>query len=416
MIVSKSKKMMTKNFKKTMYKFDVVPDYHFEKDYGIYIHIPFCYSKCAFCPFYKELYSEQLKKDYIKAITKEIRLKNLSGKPKWIYIGGGTPNTLTIDELYSILNELRSKIELPDANVGIELLPAKLDKAYLDGLKNIGIKKISLGVESFSNEIMSKTNRKITAFQHIKELVLYAKQIGLWVTIDIMVGIDNQTEETFLEDIEKILQIMPNQLTIYPTMNIRGKQRTKQSIEDTRKFELIEYVFNELKPSGYKRKTIWTFGVDEQIYDSSKDELIQDYVGFGPASFSTYGDWKVVNPPLDLYIENILNDEERKALVSRKLPSTDEWRKFASMIYECRCETSNKFPRAINFFVKVLKFFGYSKHNKLTVKGKYFSHNITKTVVESLPFPIQNTEAIINYEEYQKYRKRNFNEKQKSLI
>lgn len=404
MIVSKSKKMMTKNFKKTTYKFNYVPDYHFEEDYGIYIHVPFCYSKCAFCPFYKELYSGQLKDDYLKAIHKEIKQKDINGKPKWIYIGGGTPNTLSIDEIDSILKELRNKIILPD--VGIELLPAKLDKNYLDGLKDIGIKKISLGVESFSNEIMSKTNRKISEYQNIKELIEYSKKIGLWVTLDIMIGLNNQTEENFLNDIDKILEIMPNQLTIYPTMNIRGSINTKQTMDDAKKFSLIERAFSEkLEPNGYKRKTIWTFGLDSKIYDSSKDELIQDYVGFGPASFSTYGHWKVVNPPLNIYISNILNNEKRKALISEKQLSTDDWRRFASMIYECRCENSEDFPRSINFFIKVLRLFGYARKGLLTEKGKYFSHNITKTVVESLPFPIQDTKSITNVEEYMEYQK-----------
>lgn len=398
MIIEKSKKMMAKNFENIKYKYDTIPEYAFNNNYGIYIHVPFCYSKCSFCPFYKELYNPTIKDMYLKSMLTEIKQKKISGKPAWIYIGGGTPNTLEIDELNSIIEELSNKIELP--SIGIELLPSKLSKDYLEGLKNIGINKISIGVESFSEDLMSPSGRRYSTAEHISKLVKYAKKIGLWVSLDLMVGFEGEVEATFLNDIEKALTIRPNQLTTYPLMEIRSVKPISNQIPENRQFELIEYAFkNLLSPSGYNRKTIWTFGIDEEIYDTSRDELIEDYVGFGPASFSTYDKWKVVNPPLYLYLNNI-EKSINKGLISEKSPSTDEWRKFASMIYECKCDKSPSFPKLINFMVQLLKMLAYCKNGKLTDKGNILSHSITKKVVESLPFPIQNTNTIVNLFEY----------------
>jgi len=396
MITSKSKKMMQKSFEKTAYRFKEIPKPVFNGNFGIYIHVPFCLSKCTFCPFYKELFSDGLKRQYLDAILKEIEDTELQGEAKWIYFGGGTPNTLALEDIYSIVERIRSKVQIN--SVGMELLPALLTEEYLKGLKDVGFTKVSIGVESFSDEVINKTGRKITAYDHVKGVVQFAKSLGLWVNVDMMVGLPNQGANAFRYDIKTISNIMPDQITIYPFMVIRGLEAVPSS-PPKEQFELIEEAGEVLGRFGYSRRGVWTFTLGDDIYDSSRDELIEDYAGFGPSAFSTYGDWKVVNPELDVYVKNSENGK-RMGFVATKSEASDEWRKFARMIYDLKVDNACNLPSYIKIFTWLLKLTGYIKHGSLTRKGRIFAHEITKTVVESLPFPVQNPSCVENYDEY----------------
>jgi len=185
-------------------------------------------------------------------------------------------------------------------------------------------------------------------------------------------------------------------------MIVRGLKATPSNTSEEQ-YELIEEASEMLRSLGYDRKSVWTFAFDNDVYDSSRDELVMDYIGFGPAAFSTYGNWKVVNPELDVYLRNFKNGK-RLGFVAVKSKTSDEWRKFAAMIYEGKIDNSQSLPTYMRLFIRVLKLRGYIKHNTLTKKGRILAHEITKTVVESLPFPIQNPDCIENYDEYSYYR------------
>jgi len=402
MIISQSKNMMQRSFKRTMYRFREIPQPRFDEDFGIYIHVPFCLSKCSFCPFYKEIFSEELKQRYLDAILKEIDGTDVQGKANWLYFGGGTPNTLALDDIYSIVARIRGKVAIN--SVGIELLPALLTDEYLEGLKAIGFTKVSIGVESFSDEVLNKTGRKIANHDQVSGIIGLAKSLGLWVNVDMMVGLPNQDAKTFGQDIKKISAMLPDQITIYPFMIIRGLKAIPSS-RSKEQFELIEEADEKLTGRcGYSRKGVWTFALGDDIYDSSRDELIQDYAGFGPSAFSTYGEWKVVNPELDVYFKNYQNGR-RMGFVAPKTRASDDWRKFARMLYDLRVDDTSHLPSYIKFFLWILKLTGYIRHEIPTGRGRLFAHEITKAVVESLPFPVQNPGCVENYDEYLAYKR-----------
>ena len=372
----------------------------FKEGIGVYLHVPFCYTKCSFCPFYKELYSEKLKNSYVNSIVKEISKTTIEGQTKWIYFGGGTPNTLTINDFSKIVDALKEKVEIK--NIGLELLPSLITRDYLEGLQSLGFTKISIGIETFTKETYKETGRKESTFTDISEKISFAQSLGLHVAVDLMIGLPKQTKETFEDDIRKIIAIKPNQITIYPYMIIRGVT-AKPSCTTKEQYILIEQAAESLLAAGYQRKSVWIFTLpktnEEDIYDSSKDELVNNYCGFGPASFSTYDTWKVVKPELAVWLNNIQN-KEYFAFVAPKEKSTDDWRNFANKIYDLKLESSYQFPFYIRMFDNILRIFGYYKNGYLSDKGRYFSHEITKAVVESLPFPIQNPNCITNYQEY----------------
>lgn len=400
MIISTSKHRLRKSFEKTFYTFTEKPKPNFKGNFGVYVHIPFCFSLCSFCPFYKVIYSEKLKDRYLNCIGKEIDETSLKGKAKWVYLGGGTPNTLTVEELASILKSLENKIKL--GKVGIELLPTPLTNEYLLGLREVGFTKISVGVESFSDKVLRKTGRKLLKNTNLEEVIQYARSsLNFWVNVDMMVGLPNQNPDTFREDIIQAGFVRPDQITIYPYLILRGS-KAAESMHPTDQFLLIEEAASILKEVGYDRKSVWTFALGDDLYDSSRDELIEDYAGFGPAAFSTYSNWKVVNPEILAYFKNF-NNGKRMGFVAPKSKASDEWRKFAHMLYDLKCQNLKDFPFYIKAYILLLKLTRYSKNGKLTNKGKMLAHEITKTVVESLPFPIQNPDCVKNYEEYTAY-------------
>jgi oxygen-independent coproporphyrinogen-3 oxidase len=315
-----------------------------------------------------------------------------------MYIGGGTPNTLSLKDLSDIITKVKEKVETQ--SLGIELLPSILTNEYLKGLVEIGFNKISLGIESMAKEVISNTQRLIAEDNKIIKLISESKKLKLFVNIDLMVGLANQTAESFLNDVKNLSIEKPSQITIYPYMMI-GSNSNSSKMKESEQFQLIEKAWTILKAIGYKRSGIWTFTIEDDIYDSSRDELIEDYIGFGPAAFSTYDNYKVVNPELSVYLKNH-NENKHYALISIKDKNTDIWRHFSRMLYDLEINNNIKLPFYMKTYLLILRICGFIKKNKLTNKGIMLSHNLTKTVVENLPYPLQNKHIIENNRDYLK--------------
>ncbi len=403
MITEYSKKKIIKSLQKAKYRYMKTPETSLKENYGIYIHVPFCVKKCTFCPFYKEIFREERKNEYIEALLNEIRQKDISGKPSWIYFGGGTPNVLSIEDLKKIIFTLNEKIEISE--IGIEVLPALINSEYISELKKIGFTRISFGIQSLHENILKTNNRLYSNPDMIYKLVETAKKLDFWVNIDVIVGLPGQSIETFYDDIKQIIKFQPSQIATYPYLFFQNVTAVSD-MSVKKQFELMEEAGKLL--NDYKRKCIWIFSKEDKISDLARDELIYDYVGFGPGACSTYGSWKIVNPELDIYLNNYRNNLNY-SLVAPKNNKSNDWRKFARMINDLKCYADKKnYPVYLNLFISFLKLSGYSKNNLLTRKGLFFAHEITKTLVESLPSPLRNTSFIENYSEYKNAAKNPF--------
>lgn len=401
MFAEKSKEMMVRSFRKTRYRFDERPAGVFRENYGIYVHIPFCPTQCAFCPFYHEPYDKHRKDEYVKALLAEIERTDIGGTPAWLYFGGGTPNTFSIDDIGSVISAIRKKASFRSA--GMELLPHLLTEEYIAGIAASGITKISIGVESLDDAVLTASNRSLKQRMSLKDIIIGARKAGLWVNVDMMIGLPSQTAESFLRDVEHVCSLKPMQVTIYPYMVISGT-RAKPSMSDHMQFSLIEDAARILAENGLARQGIWIFAASDDVYDTSRDELITDYAGFGAGAFSTYGGWKVVSPELAIYMDDIRSGK-RRALIAPKTTTSDAWRRFARQMYDIVCKTERTLPTAINMFIRALYVLGYARSGTLTKKGILLAHDITKTVVESLPYPLQNRDMVENYCSYLQEKK-----------
>ena len=397
MFLDKTKDRIAQAFEKVNYTYQKLPEVKPGKKFGIYINIPFCKSKCSFCPFYKEIYKDEDLSRYLPLVIKEIMDSSVSGTPGWIYFGGGTPNLLSIGRLERLIETLKTKIKLN--NLGMEAHPALLSLDYIQGMKNLGFSKMSMGVESLSPEVMKRTRHTEVSSGDIFQFINFAMEKDIFVNVDMMVGLSGQTQNAFLEDVKLLSKSGTSQVTINPFLTLGGTDK-EAIFSDDHQFKIIKEATAYLLQQGYERRGPWSFTLNtEQQYDSSKDELVDDYIGFGAGSFSSFGKWNTVNPTYQKYARNIIKGE-KLGLVAEKSTSTDDWRKFARMIADLQLQTSPQFPAYMNMLIRLMQLNGYGKGGELSSKGIEFAHYLTKTVVESMPFPLNNPGKITNYKSY----------------
>ena len=141
---------------------------------NIYIHIPFCDGKCDYCSFYSSIFSEQNADSYLDALNIEIDRYLEQGyqlKPRTIYIGGGTPSTLTARQIKRLTQIIAAKIDLSNLNEWtIEINPGNITEEFIDIITEYGINRVSIGAQSFNNNILKSIGRRHTV-QDIKTVI-----------------------------------------------------------------------------------------------------------------------------------------------------------------------------------------------------------------------------------------------------
>ncbi len=177
------------------------------KKLGIYIHIPFCLSRCVYCDFVSSVMGQQDVDKYIEHLTKEIKMVASQIKYHYlvdtVYIGGGTPSTLTPRQLGSIVLAIRKNFKTDIQEFTIEANPCNVDDKKLLAYKRAGVTRISFGVQTFNDDILKAIDRRHTASQ-AKEAIQLAQSHGLRVSIDSMLGLCGQT----MQDIDDFVAVV----------------------------------------------------------------------------------------------------------------------------------------------------------------------------------------------------------------
>ena len=181
---------------------------------SLYIHIPFCESICDYCDFTKLQYFHNFAVKYINALKQEITSKNINYKLQTIFIGGGTPTSLEDDLFLDLLSYLHSYVG-KDTEFSIECNPESLTKSKLEMMKQYGVNRISIGVESTDNKILKSINRKHT-FEDVKLAVKLAKEMGINnINLDLILGLPNVTMNRLTKDIENLISLEPTHISCY---------------------------------------------------------------------------------------------------------------------------------------------------------------------------------------------------------
>lgn len=264
---------------------------------GIYIHIPFCKQACSYCDFYF-VTRDQLKEPFLESLIKEIKYlgkTEYSEEPiETIYIGGGTPSMLTLTQIEKIFRELESSFELKTKEVTIELNPDDVTPHYLRGLKELGVNRASMGIQSFHPELLSFMNRAHTSKEAEYALDSLHKAGFTSFTVDLIYGNPGQTEEMLKKDIYKLLKHQPPHisaysLTIEPNTRL-GKQvdlgRIKPPEDDLVALQ-FDIVIQELEKAEIHQYEVSNFSVPgKEALHNSNYWKHENYLGLGPAAHS----------------------------------------------------------------------------------------------------------------------------------
>lgn len=183
---------------------------------GLYIHIPFCRARCAYCDFNTYAGLEALHTDYVRALVREIRRISQPLRAETLYLGGGTPTVLSPEYLRAILAACRERFEMADeAEVTSEANPGTLDEGYLASLRGLGVNRLSLGVQSFDDGLLRLLGRIHTSGQ-AAETYRLARRAGFAnINLDLIYGLPTQTRPQWQETLEHGLALGPDHLSLY---------------------------------------------------------------------------------------------------------------------------------------------------------------------------------------------------------
>jgi len=272
---------------------------------GIYVHIPFCRKRCDFCYFkvYTDKNSKEIRR-YLDAVLTEVGLFAatpylLGRKPRFVYFGGGTPSYLSADQLRFLFQGLQEHFPWDEVEeVAFECEPGTLSEVKLEALHELGVTRISLGVENFDPDILELNNRAHRA-KEIHTTYSYARKIGFdQINIDLIAGMVGETDANWRDCVEQTIQLAPESVTIYQMevpFNTTLFQRMQDSgsevapVADWRtKRRWTAEAFARLEQAGYHLGSAYTAVRGDTIRFVYRDALWHgaDMLGAGVSSFS----------------------------------------------------------------------------------------------------------------------------------
>lgn len=246
---------------------------------GLYVHIPFCRSICNFCPYCKVRYESKECDRYIDALIKEIHLvgRQHEGKKEVtsLYFGGGTP-ALAVDRLGEIISAINEHFVITDG-IGIELHPDDMDTDTLIKIKDAGVTRISIGIQSFNDKYQSILGRKSVEADKLQSVL---KKVSFeTVSMDLIFALPGQTFEELRSDIDMAFDIGANHVAIYPFIDFTFTASKVSTMQKHDKRKLLDSITEYCEKKGYTRNSIWTFSSKKDARYSSMTR--DNFLGFG---------------------------------------------------------------------------------------------------------------------------------------
>lgn len=286
---------------------------------GIYIHVPFCKTRCTYCDFFTKT-DLSLRTSYIEALGKEIELRSgYLGREiiDTIYFGGGTPSQLSTEELQFILKTISHNFIINESpEITLEANPDDLDEDYTHSLLSIGFNRISIGVQSFDDNHLQFLNRRHSA-QKAADVVKTAQQAGFEnISIDLMYGLPAMTIDEWHETLDKAIGLHVQHISAYhliyeegtPLFRLLDEGKISPVNEDL-SLEMFSTMIEKLTKAGFIHYEISNFGKENYFSRHNTSYWLDTkYLGLGPAAHSYNGDsrsWNISSIPA--YIKSIKN-------------------------------------------------------------------------------------------------------------
>lgn len=312
------------------------------KKIGIYVHIPFCVRKCAYCDFLSFPAGEEVKGRYAEALRREI--SGWQEREEWeaasIFFGGGTPSVLESSLLCSILEEIKRVFYVQkDAEITLEANPGTLDKKKLEDYRRAGFNRISLGLQSSHNEELKLLGR-IHTWEEFLESFQLAREAGFTnVNVDMMSALPGQTVDSWRNTLQRICTLHPEHISAYSLIIEEGTPFYEKYVEDLRKREkgeicgllpseederrMYEITGRMLEKEGYRRYEISNYALEGyECRHNIGYWRRQDYIGFGLGAASLVNECRFCNTrDMRKYLSGAVSGEfekEEKELLDRK--------------------------------------------------------------------------------------------------
>jgi len=283
---------------------------------GLYIHIPFCLSKCSYCDFYSSTSLSALP-FFLEALFKEMAMYRIDFDSfDTVYIGGGTPSLLSPQQLESMLAGIKENFGLmSNTEITIETNPADLNRSYLESLREIGINRVNIGIQSFDQGVLRFLGRRHSVQQAILAIEA-SKMAGLHnIGLDLIYGIPGQTINSWIDTLEQAVAFAPEHLSCYQltleTTTPFGKRH--QAGEFSLPGEELQYEFfmktsQFLEDAGYIHYEVSNFARGTELVSRHNQKYWDHspYLGLGPAAHSFQDNRRWWNHrSVDLYIAAI---------------------------------------------------------------------------------------------------------------
>lgn len=307
------------------------------KELGLYIHIPFCKKKCYYCDFISFAGKEEKIENYINSLIKEIDYK-LSKLKKdevitTIYIGGGTPSYIDYKYIKEIFETIRNYMNLEKVEITLEVNPGTVNREKLKKYLEIGINRLSIGLQSTNNNILKNLGRMHT-YEDFLLTYEIAKQVGFRnINIDLILGVPNQTISVLKNDLENVLKLNPEHISIYSLIveentkleemiNSKELQLPDEDIERKMYWKAKKY----LEENGYIHYEISNFAKKgkESKHNFNCWEQ-KEYLGCGIAAHSYYNNKRFCNiNNIDEYIDKLKNDKISRNIIVNEIQTKDD--------------------------------------------------------------------------------------------
>ena len=271
---------------------------------GLYLHIPFCRKRCKFCYFrvYTDKNAKQVE-SYVAALSQEIELISqlpvMGGRPfRFVYFGGGTPSYLSGKQLISLVDRLRANIDWDHAEeVTFECEPGTLSEPKVHTLRDLGVTRLSLGVENFSDDVLSENGRAHLSAEIAQSWEWIRAADFPNVNIDLIAGMVGESWDNWKNCVQQTLEMAPDSVTIYQmelpyntvySRDILGNEIEVPVADWPTKREWVDYAYRTLTGAGYAVSSAYTLVRDpNRVNFSYRDNLWRgsDLLATGVASF-----------------------------------------------------------------------------------------------------------------------------------
>ena len=361
----------------------------------LYVHIPFCARICPYCAFYKERADSSQTQRFCEALLRETEVLNqqFTIRPETIFLGGGTPTALTTAQLEFLLGGFRERLDLAHlVEWTVEANPGSVSLRKATLLRELGVNRISLGVQSWDDELLKLLGREHNAAQAEASFQILREAGFSNVSIDLMLGLPGQTLTQWESDLEKTIALRPDHISTYCLTyeedtefflrQARGEFR--EDPESDARF--LESAMRMLQSAGFEHYEISNYARDGFASAHNRGYWAgHDYLGIGPSAFSTVGlrRWQNV-PDYRAYSDRIFVDESAVSSTEILTPEMKRGEKIALSLRTGNgipSEELRPWPNESREFVDLGLLREVGGHFVLTPRGKLLADSVAEAFI-----------------------------------